>query len=117
MPMIKIVFFDFDGVFTLEGHACPEICTYLEPVAKIPAEKIEPVFHNVAKQLLINGKRYQDYIDSINNELGTKLTAKDILEAVRKSKLNLKMIDVLQELKKIMYESESLLITILSVSK
>jgi putative hydrolase of the HAD superfamily len=97
--MIKIVFFDFDGVLTLEGHACKEICGYLEPVAKIPADKIEPVFHNIAKQLLVNGKRYKDYVDEMNNELGTSLTSDDILKAVEKSKLNQKMIDVLRTLK------------------
>ncbi len=97
--MIKIVYFDFDGVLTLEGHACHEICGYLEPIAKIPADKIEPVFHNVAKQLLTNGKRYQDYVDAMNNELGTKLTAQDILNAVEKSKLNEKTIDVIHILK------------------
>ena len=96
--MIKIVLFDFDGVLTLEGHACHEICSYLEPIAKIPADKIEPVFHNMAKELLVNGKRYQDYIDNINNELGTRLTAQDILNAVEKSKLNQKMIDVVRAL-------------------
>lgn len=97
--MIKIVLFDFDGVLTLEGHACHEICSYLETIAKIPAYKIELVFHNVAKQLLVNGKRYQYYIDDINNELGSKLTALDILNAVEKSKLNQKMIDIVRVLK------------------
>ena len=97
--MMKIVLFDFDGVLTLEGHACHEICSYLEPIAKIPADKIEPVFHNMAKELLVNGKRYQDYIDNINNELSIKLTARDILDAVGKSKLNQKMIGVVRALK------------------
>lgn len=98
--MIKFVFFDFDGVLTLQGHACNEICRYLEPVAKISAEKIEPVFHNMAKQLLINGKRYQDYIDGINNELNTHLTSEDILDAVKKSKINSEMIVLLEDLRK-----------------
>ena len=96
--MIKIVLFDFDGVLTLEGHACHEICSYLEPIAKIPIDKIEPVFHNMAKELLVNGKRYEDYIDYINNELGTRLTTRNILDAVEKSKLNQKMIDVVRAL-------------------
>ncbi|HTE21747.1 MAG TPA: HAD family hydrolase [Candidatus Limnocylindria bacterium] len=98
--MIKIVFFDFDGVLTVTGHACSEICSHLEPVAKLPADKIEPVFHKIAKQLLVNGKRYRDYIDVINNELDTHLTADDILEAVQKSKLNPEMVNLLRDLKK-----------------
>jgi len=95
--MIKTIFFDFDGVFTLEGHACHEICTYLEPIVQLPADTIEPVFHNAAKQLLVNGKRYEDYIDSINAELGASLTAQDILSAIEKSQLNERMVGLLKE--------------------
>lgn len=96
--MIKIIFFDFDGVFTRAGHACSEICGYLVPVIGIAASDIEPVFHTVAKQLLVNGKRYKDYIDEINKELNTQLRVDDILNAIEKSELNTQMIEVLKDL-------------------
>ena len=52
----------------------------------------------MARELLVNGGKYEDYIDNINNELGTRLTARDILNAVEKSKLNRKMVEVVRAL-------------------
>ncbi|HUY85287.1 MAG TPA: HAD family hydrolase [Candidatus Dormibacteraeota bacterium] len=96
--MIKAVFFDFDGVLTIEGHACDAICRTLSKKFDLPYDKLEPAFHNHAKNLNLAPERFESFIDDLNEEMGSNMAVKDILEAVTSAQPNAGMISLAKQL-------------------
>lgn len=81
--MIKTVFFDLDGVLTLDGDACPAICKALSQQYELPYETLQPVVHRYMSTMLLEPVRYESIIDSLNKDLGgTAITVPDIYKAI-----------------------------------
>lgn len=101
--MIKAVFFDFDGVLTLESTGGDAISKALSKQTGIPIRQLSPIYHKYGAHLVLNHKRYETILKPLNKELKTALTIEDIIEATKTSRRNQDMLDLAYELRKAGY--------------
>ena len=97
--MIKAIFFDFDGVLTLESTGADAISKALSKQTGIPVKRLSPIYHKYAAHLVLNHKHYETILEPLNNELKTNLTLQDIIEATKTSRRNQDMLNLAQELR------------------
>lgn len=97
--MIKAVFFDFDGVLTLEGNGADAISLALAQQTGIAYESFLSIYKKHASKLDLAPKHYETILKPLNDELGTSLIVNDILRAARTTKLNQAMFKLVDEVR------------------
>lgn len=96
---LKIVFFDFDGVLTLEASGTGATGEALASQIGIPYDILKPVFSRYAKKLILEPLGYETIIDPINQELGSDITLEDVLAAAQTTNRNVGMYAVADRLR------------------
>src|SRR5580700_11749185 len=97
--MIKAIFFDFDGVLTLESTGGDAISKALSKQTGIPVKRLSPIYHKYAAHLVLNHKHYETILKPLNDELKTDITLQDIVEATKTSRRNEEMLKLAHELR------------------
>lgn len=97
--MITNVFFDFDGVLGLEGHACVEISKQISNKFDLDQDLFAKTFHKYAKEILRNPLKYGSFIDSLNTEMKSNISVSDILDAITSTTPNQKMLELAKDLR------------------
>ena len=97
--MIKAVFFDFDGVLTLEGNGADAVSKALAQQTGVPFDKFIATYKEYASKLNFEPKRYDTILKPLNEKLGTGLTVSDIHEAIKTTKPNAEMLELVKEVR------------------
>lgn len=68
--MIKGLFFDFDGVLTLEKHGTPTMVSYIAEQTKMPPSIIEAAYRKYNRDLLLGNLTHRDMWQPFCAEIG-----------------------------------------------
>ncbi len=98
--MIKAVLFDFDGVLTIDKTGSTTITNYLSNTCGIPLEKVKASYFKYNKQLLLGETSHQEIWQDFCKFLGQSIDYDILLDSFRATRLDEKMIALIQKLKK-----------------
>ncbi len=97
--MIKAVFFDFDGVLTLESSGSYTVAKFLEAKIGIDHDKIKNTLIRRHREILTGALDYEQELDTINHELGSTITRDLLLQAMVALTPNKAMLNVAKSLR------------------
>jgi len=100
MNGIKGVFFDFDGVITIEKQGSPTIISYISAELGIPYDKVEKAYYKHNKDLLLGNITHRDMWDEFCSDVGQVINYRVLEDAFMNVTIDVKMIDYLKELRK-----------------
>jgi len=97
--MIKAIFFDFDGVLTLNASGSRNTCKNLADTTGIDADKLYECHHKWSKELLTGKESYKDIWEQFCACLEKDLDISILNSAFRKTPRNDRMFDIVKKLK------------------
>ena len=97
--MIKAVLFDFDGVLTIDKTGSTTITNYISNISSIPLEKVKSCYYKFNKQLLLGETTHQQIWNDFCKDLGQDIDYSILLDSFRYTRLDNKMISLIQKLK------------------
>ncbi len=97
--MIKAVFFDFDGVLSMNSHACPEISQKLSELVDVSVNDLEPAYHDIAVVSRINDTDYSEFARLLSDALKTEITVEHLVESAQNCQKNDAMLNFADELR------------------
>jgi len=97
--MIKAVLFDFDGVLTIDKTGSTTITNYISNISGIPLENVKSCYHKFNKQLLLGETTHQEIWKDFCQALGQDIDYSILLDSFRFTRLDDKMIALVQKLK------------------
>ena len=100
MSDIKGVFFDFDGVITIEKQGSPTIISYISEKTGIPYDIIEKAYCKHNKDLLLGNITHRDMWDEFCSDIGQVIDYKVLEDSFLNVTIDEKMIDYITELRK-----------------
>lgn len=100
MNGIKGVFFDFDGVITIEKQGSPTIISYISAELGIPYDKVEKAYYKHNKDLLLGIITHRDMWDELCSDVGQVIDYQVLEDAFMNVTIDGKMIDYIKELRK-----------------
>ena len=100
MNGIKGVFFDFDGVITIEKHGSPTIISYISKELGIPYDKVEKAYYKHNKDLLLGNITHRDMWDEFCSDVGQVINYRVLEDAFMNVTIDGKMIDYIKALRK-----------------
>jgi len=89
---IKGMFFDFDGVITLEKNGTPTMISYIAKETNIPYEVIDSVYRKYNKDLLLGNITHEEMWESFCDAVGKNIDYKVLEESFLNITLDKKMI-------------------------
>ena len=98
--MIKAVLFDFDGVLTIDKTGSTSITKFISDSCGIPLENVKSCYYKFNKQLLLGETTHQEIWQNFCKALGQDIDYSILLDSFRTTRLDKKMIALVQELKK-----------------
>ena len=98
--MIKAVLFDFDGVLTIDKTGSTSITKFISDSCGIPLENVKSCYYKFNKQLLLGEITHQEIWQDFCKALGQDIDYSILLDSFRATRLDKKMIALVQELKK-----------------
>lgn len=98
--MIKAVFFDFDGVLTMDRTGSLTTNRYLSRVTGIPLSTVDAVFGRYNDALTLGQTSYARIWQEIGRELGRELSIDLLYEAFASTPLNARMFALARRLQK-----------------
>ena len=98
--MIKAVLFDFDGVLTIDKTGSTSITKFISDSCGIPLENVKSCYYKFNKQLLLGEITHQEIWQDFCKALGQDIDYSILLDSFRATRLDEKMIALVQELKK-----------------
>ena len=98
--MIKAVLFDFDGVLTIDKTGSTSITKFISDSCGIPLENVKSCYYKFNKQLLLGQTTHQEIWQDFCKALGQDIDYSILLDSFRATRLDEKMIALVQELKK-----------------
>ncbi len=98
--MIKAVLFDFDGVLTIDKTGSTSITKFISDSCGIPLENVKSCYYKFNKQLLLGETTHQEIWQDFCKALGQDIDYSILLDSFRATRLDEKMIALVQELKK-----------------
>ena len=101
MNGIKGVFFDFDGVITIEKQGSPTIISYISTELGIPYDKVEKAYYKHNKDLLLGNITHRDMWDEVCSDVGQIIDYQVLEDAFMNVTIDGKMIDYIKELRKV----------------
>lgn len=100
MNGIKGVFFDFDGVITIEKQGSPTIISYISTELGIPYDKVEKAYYKHNKDLLLGNITHRDRWDELCSDVGQVIDYQVLEDAFMNVTIDGKMIDYIKALRK-----------------
>ncbi len=97
--MIKAVLFDFDGVLTIDKTGSTTITNYISNICNIPLENVKSCYYKFNKQLLLGEITHQEIWKDFCQSLGQNIDYSILLDSFRCTRLDDKMIALVQKLK------------------
>lgn len=97
--MIKAILFDFDGVLTIDKTGSATITNYISNACGIPLEKVKSCYYKFNKQLLLGETTHQEIWKDFCQSLGQDIDYNILLDSFRLTRLDDKMIALVQKLK------------------
>lgn len=97
--MIKAILFDFDGVLTIDKTGSATITNYISNTCGIPLEKVKSCYYKFNKQLLLGETTHQEIWKDFCQSLGQDIDYNILLDSFRLTRLDDKMIALVQKLK------------------
>ena len=97
--MIKAILFDFDGVLTIDKTGSTTITNYISNISSIPLEKVKSCYYKFNKQLLLGETTHQQIWNDFCKDLGQDIDYSILLDSFRYTRLDNKMISLIQKLK------------------
>ena len=97
--MIKAVLFDFDGVLTIDKTGSTTITNYISNTCGIPLENVRSCYYKFNKQLLLGEITHQEIWKDFCQSLGQDIDYSILLDSFRSTRLDDKMIALVQKLK------------------
>jgi HAD superfamily hydrolase (TIGR01549 family) len=96
---IKAVFFDYDGVLTIDKTGSLTTCKYLSFITGIKFEVVIKAYKSFNKELTLGVKSHADIWNEFCGILNVKIEEKHLIEAFKSTPLNTKMIEFATMLK------------------
>ncbi|MDD5936455.1 MAG: HAD hydrolase-like protein [Clostridiales bacterium] len=97
--MIKGIFFDFDGVITVEKYGTPNIVSYISKETNIPLQQVETAYRKYNKSLLQGKITHRDMWMEFCEELGKEIDYKVLIDSFMNMTLDREMVAYIKELK------------------
>ena len=97
--MLKGIFFDFDGVITLEKQGTPPMIAYIAEATGLPAEAVEKAYRRHNRALLMGEVTHPDMWQQFCEELETDIDYEILTGAFLNITLDQAVVDYIRELK------------------
>lgn len=97
--MIKGIFFDFDGVITLEKQGTPPMIAYIEEATGLPGGAVEKAYRRHNRALLMGEVTHPDMWKEFCEELETDISYEVLKDAFLNITLDQSVIAYIRELK------------------
>lgn len=97
--MIKGLFFDFDGVLTLEKHGTPTMVSYIAEQTKMPLSIIEAAYRKYNRDLLYGNITHRDMWQPFCREIGRDVPYEVLERSFLNMTLDPRMIEYIREKK------------------
>lgn len=97
--MIKAILFDFDGVLTIDKTGSTTITNYLSNTCGITLEDVQTCYYKYNKRLLLGETTHLEIWQDFCKSLGQNIDYAILLDSFRATRLDEKMITLVQELK------------------
>lgn len=97
---IKGIFFDFDGVLTVEKYGTPTMIAYISEKTGIPYDKADREYRKYNEDLLRGKISHRDMWNSFCEAVGTEIDYKVLEESFLNATLDRDMIKLIQKYKK-----------------
>lgn len=97
--MIKGLFFDFDGVLTLEKHGTPTMVSYIARETGLPLPVIEDAYRKYNRDLLYGNITHRDMWRPFCDEIGQNVPYEVLESSFLNATLDPRMIRYIREKK------------------
>lgn len=97
--MLKGIFFDFDGVITLEKQGTPPTIAYIAETTGLPAEAVEKAYRRHNRALLMGEVTHPDMWQQFCEEMDTNIDYEILTGAFLNITLDQAVVDYIRELK------------------
>ncbi|SDA38948.1 putative hydrolase of the HAD superfamily [Butyrivibrio sp. INlla18] len=94
---IKGLFFDFDGVITIEKQGSPTIISYISKEANIPIEVVENAYYKHNDDLLYGNITHRDMWEQFCADIGKTIDYHVLEEAFMNVTIDEKLLDYIKE--------------------
>jgi len=95
----KAIYFDFDGVLTLDATGSMSTCNYISAATGIPFDEVMTAYRSFNKDLLLGAKSHADIWDEWSAMLHGKLEAAHLNESFESTPMNTDMLELARTLK------------------
>lgn len=95
--MIKGVFFDFDGVITIESQGSPTIISYISQEANIPYEIVEKAYYKHNDDLLYGNITHRDMWEDFCTDVGKHIDYQVLDKAFMNITIDEKIVDYIKD--------------------
>ncbi len=96
---IKALFFDFDGVLTIEKRGTPTMLSYLAKETGLPYEKIDAAYMKYSKALLLGEITHREMWKPFCEELGRELPFSLLEQSFLNMTLDQRILQIIREKK------------------
>lgn len=97
--MIKAIFYDFDGVLTLNENGTSQTCQYISKTMNLNFKDVLKAHYEVGLELLLGTKSYKDVLPRLNELIGKEVDTKILQEAFLSTPLNTEMFKLVEKYK------------------
>lgn len=98
---MRAIFFDFDGVLTVDKYGSDSILRYLAEHTPVPAEILQREYYKINKGLLLGQYTHKDIWDVYCERVGFKIDYGILLDSFRNTPLDDEMLSLVGELKRV----------------
>ncbi|MCK5130067.1 MAG: HAD-IA family hydrolase [Clostridiales bacterium] len=98
--MIKAVFFDFDGVLTIDATGSTSICNYISKVTGIEKSDFRKEYSKYNYDLLYGMTTHEKIWNELNEGLNTNIDIKHMYDSFINTPMDKKMLDLANKLKR-----------------
>ncbi|GFN30268.1 HAD hydrolase-like protein [Paenibacillus xylaniclasticus] len=99
MTKVRAIFFDFDGVLTLDATGSKTTCRYLSKVTGLPFDEVMKAYRSFNDQLQLGNKSHADIWEELGAMLHGKLEERHLIESFDSTPMNMDMLALARELK------------------
>ncbi|MCR5609031.1 MAG: HAD-IA family hydrolase [Lachnospiraceae bacterium] len=100
---IKGIFFDFDGVITIEKNGTPTMVAYISEKMELPFDKVNAEYRKFNNDLLLGNITHRDMWEQFCNAVGKDISYSVLEESFLNITLDQHMIKLIRELKEKYY--------------
>ncbi len=97
--MVKAIFFDFDGVLTMDKTGSQSILHYLSAKTDVPFDTLKAAYAPFNKDLLSGGLKHEDMWQEFCDRIGTEIDYTLLTDSFRNTPIDEGMIALAKQLK------------------